>query len=112
MLLFSGLDMFIITVLTQKPQGVIMPSLYAPMTFASVLGILLFTMFLTEKKEEIDNDFKQTIKENTAKISDNTDIIDINTDRMIEISMELKEYRKKVDKLERELKEVKEKSDR
>ena len=112
MFLFSGFDMFLITVLTPNPQGVIIAnSLYAPMTFASVLGILLFAMFLTEKKEEIDDDLKQTVKENVAKISDNADIIDMNTDMINEIFVELKEYREKVDKLERELKEVKEKSD-
>jgi hypothetical protein len=58
------------------------------MTFAAVLGMLLFTMFLGEKKEEaeINDELKQTIDDNTMKISDNTDIIDLNTDRIIEIS--------------------------
>ena len=112
MLLFSGFDMFIITVLTPKPQGVIIAqSLYAPMTFASVLGILLFCIFLSEKKEEIgiNEKLKETIEENKIKISENVDIIDLNTDRIIEISQELKEYKGKVDTLENELKEIKKK---
>ena len=40
------------------------------------------------------------------KISDNTDIIDLNTDKIIEISEELKEYKEKVDRLEQEMKEI------
>lgn len=112
MFLFTGFDMFIITILTPRPNGVLIAnSLYAPMTFASVLGILLFNMFLTEKKEEIgiSEEMKETIEENTMKISENIDIIDINTDRIIEISQELKEYKSKVDTLENELKEIKKK---
>ena len=112
MLLFSGFDMFLITVLTPRPEGLLIAnSLYAPMTFASVLGIILFSIFLTEKKEEANEELKQTIMDNTTKISDNTDIINLNTDRIIEISLELKEYKEKVDKLEQELKEVKDKPD-
>ena len=111
MLLFSGFDMFLVTVLTPKPDGIIIAnSVYAPMTFANVLGIILFTMFLGEKKDEIKTeDLKETIDINTSKISDNTDIIDLNTDRIIEISKELEEYRNKVNKLEQELKEIKNK---
>jgi len=112
MLLFSGFDMFLITVLTPRPEGLLIAnSLYAPMTFASVLGIILFSIFLTEKKEEMNEELKQTIMDNTTRISDNTDIINLNTDRIIEISLELKEYKEKVDKLEQELKEVKDKPD-
>ena len=112
MLLYSGFDMFIITVLTPRPDGIIIAhSLYAPMTFASVLGILLFSMFLSEKKEKIgiSEELKETVNENTMKISENIDIIDINTDRIIEISQELNEYKSKVDTLENELKEIKKK---
>ncbi|PWB85491.1 LytS/YhcK type 5TM receptor domain-containing protein [Methanobrevibacter thaueri] len=109
MFLFSGFDMFIVTVLTPKPDGILVANaVYAPMTFAAVLGMLLFTMFLGEKKEEaeINDELKQTIDDNTMKISDNTDIIDLNTDRIIEISQELKEYKEKVDRLEQEMKEM------
>ena len=53
MFLYSGFDMFMITVLTPKDGIMIANALYAPMTFAAVLGILLFTIFLNEKKEEI-----------------------------------------------------------
>ena len=114
MFLFSGFDMFIVTVLTPKPYGIsIANAVYGPMTFAGVLGILLFTLFLNEKKEEIgiNEELKHTVEDNTAKISNNSDIIDLNTDRIIELSQELKEYKEKVDKLENELKEIKEKSD-
>ena len=112
MLLFSGFDMFLITVLTPRPEGVLIAnSLYAPMTFASVLGIILFSIFLTEKKEEVNEELKQTVMDNTTRISDNTAIINLNTDRIIEISLELKENKEKVDKLEQELKEVKDKPD-
>ncbi|WP_407391321.1 LytS/YhcK type 5TM receptor domain-containing protein [Methanobrevibacter sp.] len=101
MLLYSGFDMFLITVLTPQPDGLLIANaLYAPMTFGAVLGMLLFTMFLGEKKEEvkISEELKQTIYDNTDRISVNSDIIDINTDRIIEMSLELKEYKDKVDK--------------
>ena len=115
MLLFSGFDMFVVTILTPRPDGIIIANaVYAPMTFASVLGIVLFSMFLSEKKEEagiIDEELKQTIHENSTKISDNADIININTERIIEISMDLKEYNNKLDKLEQEVEEIKKKSD-
>ena len=110
MFLFSGFDMFVVTVLTPKPDGVIIANaVYAPMTFAAVLGILLFSMFLGEKKEEegISDELKQTIEDNSSKISDNTDIIDLNTDRIIELSKELNKYKDKVDKLEEELEKIK-----
>ena len=109
MFLFSGFDMFLVTVLTPKPEGILVANaVYAPMTFAAVLGILLFTMFLGEKKEEAETseELKQTIEDNSTKISDNTDIIDLNTDRIIEISQELEEYKEKVEKLEKEIKEL------
>lgn len=109
MFLFSGFDMFIVTVLTPKPNGILVANtVYAPMTFAAVLGMLLFTMFLGEKKEEVEisEELKQTIEDNSTKISDNIDITDLNTDRIIEISQELKEYKEKVDRLEQEMKEM------
>lgn len=112
MLLYSGFDMFLIMVLSPHPDGIIIAnSLYAPMTFGAVLGMLLFTMFLGEKKEEINisEELKQTIEDNTDQISVNTDILDINTDRIIQISQELKEYKEKVDKLEQELSDIKNK---
>ena len=114
MMLFSGFDMFLVTVLTVQPQGVIIANtLYAPMTFANVLGIMLFCLFLGEKKDEAGatEEMKKTIEDNSAKISNNSDIIDLNTDRIIELSQELKEYKEKVDKLENELKEIKSESD-
>ena len=112
MLLYSGFDMFLITILTPHPDGLMIANaLYAPMTFGAVLGMLLFTMFLGEKKEEVEisDELKQTINDNTDKISVNSDIIDINTDRIIEMSQELKEYKDKVDKLEQELSDIKNK---
>lgn len=112
MLLYSGFDMWMISVLTHHPDGLLIANaLYAPMTFAAVLGMLLFTLFLGEKKEEINSDLKQIVDENTAKISDNADIIDINTDRIIEISQELKEYKTRLEESEKELKKYKDKVD-
>lgn len=53
MFLYSGFDMFIVTLLTPRGEGIIIVNaVYAPMTFAAVLGIILFTMFLTEKKKK------------------------------------------------------------
>ena len=112
MLLFSGFDMWMISVLTRRPDGLLIANaLYAPMTFAAVLGILLFTLFLGEKKEKINDNLKQSVDENTAKISENSDIIDINTDRIIEMSQELKEYKTRSDESEKELKNYKDKVD-
>jgi LytS/YehU family sensor histidine kinase len=113
MFLFSGFDMFIVTVLTPKPDGIIIANaVYAPMTFAAVLGMLLFTMFLGEKKEEITGEeLKKAVDANADKISVNSDIIDINTDRIIEISRELKEYKNRAEESEKELKDYKDKVD-
>jgi len=72
MFLYSGFDMFMITVLTPKDGIMIANALYAPMTFAAVLGILLFTIFLNEKKEEI------RIKESIEQIDKNKEDIAIN----------------------------------
>lgn len=113
MFLYTGFDMFLVTVLIPPPEGVLIANtLYGPMTFASVRGILLFALFLAEKKEdlEISDRLKQTVGDNAAKTPDNHDTIDINEDKIIEISRELKEYKDKVDNLERELIEFKGKS--
>lgn len=112
MFLYSGFDMFLITLLTPQPDGVIIANaLYGPMTFGAVLGMLLFTMFLGEKKEEAEtsDELKQTINDNSDRISVNSELIDINTDRIIEMSQELNEYKDKVDKLEQELSDIKNK---
>lgn len=76
MFLFSGFDMFMITILTPNQGVMIANALYAPMTFASVLGILLFTIFLDEKKEE----FK--IRENIEQINQNKEDIAINRENI------------------------------
>lgn len=61
MFLYSGFDMFIVSVLTAGGGGLlIVNALYAPMTFTAVLGIILFTMFLTEKKEEASHELEKT----------------------------------------------------
>jgi hypothetical protein len=115
MLLYSGFDMFLVTVLTPRPDGVIIANtLYAPMTFGAVLGMLLFTMFLGEKKEAagISDEIKQQVNDNADRISVNSDIIDLNTDRIIEISQELKEYKNKAEESERELESYKDKVDK
>ena len=106
MFLYSGFDMFIISVLSSGGQGlVIANALYAPMTFTAVLGMLLFTMFLTEKKEEASTELEKEVRENRQDISTNMDIIDVHAERIIELSQELEEYKNKVDKLEQKLKE-------
>ena len=112
MFLFSGFDMWIISVLTPRPDGLLIANaIYAPMTFAAVLGMLLFTMFLGEKKDELNESLKQAVDENATKISDNSDIIGLNTDRIIEISRELKEYKTRASESEKELEEYKNKVD-
>ena len=111
MLLYSGFDMFLITILTTKPDGVIIANaLYAPMTFGAVLGMLLFTLFLDEKKEEaeVNGESKQT-EDNSGKISVNGNA-DTNA-KIIEISQELNEYKNKTDESKRELKAYKDKVD-
>lgn len=92
MFLYSGFDMFLITILTPQPEGIIIANtLYAPMTFAAVFGMILFTLFLDEKKEETET------KD------------DSNTDKILEMSQKLEEYKAKADETERELKEHKDK---
>lgn len=99
MFLCSGFDIVIVSILTPGGQGlVIANALYAPMTFTAVLGILLFTMFLTEKKEEALTEIKNDI-------STNIDITDAHTERIIELSRELQEYKNKLDELEQKIKE-------
>ncbi len=110
MLLYSGFDMFLIIVLTPQPDGLLIASaLYAPMTFAAVLGMLLFTLFLGEKKEEekISDEIKQTDNANTDKTPTNTRETDIDSDMLMKMSQELNEYKDKVDKLEQELNDIK-----
>ncbi len=106
-LLYSGFDMFLIVILTPRPEGVIIANaLYAPMTFGAVLGMLLFTMFLGEKKEEAEatDELKQTVNDGTDEISVNGDV---NSDMIREMSRELNEYKDKVDRLEKELSDLK-----
>ncbi len=106
MFLYTGFDMFIISVLTPGGQGLIIANaLYAPMTFTAVLGMVLFTLFLTEKKEEVSSELEKEIQQNKDDISTNSDIIDIHTERIIELSQELQEYKNKVDELEQKIKE-------
>lgn len=105
MFLYSGFEMFLITVLTPQPEGfIITKTLYLPMTFASVLGMLLFTLYLSEKKEEARKN------DDTTKISDNSEINALN-EKIIRISHELEEYKTKIDNLERELNDIKGKCD-
>ena len=116
MFLFSGFDMFIITVLTPKQGVMIANALYAPMTFASVLGILLFTIFLDEKKEEFwiretieqinqnKEDIslnKENISINRENISDNNENIVSNAEKISELSKKLKELQEELDELKK-----------
>ena len=107
MFLYSGFDMFLIVILTPRPDGVIIAnSLYAPMTFGAVLGMLLFTLFLGEKKDEAkaDDELKQTVNGSTDEILANGDV---NSEMILEMSRELNEYKDKVDRLEKELSDLK-----
>lgn len=53
MFLFSGLDMLFISALA--PNGTaIATALYGPMTFASVVGIILFTLLFNNNEKEAD----------------------------------------------------------
>ncbi len=121
MFLYSGFDMFMITVLTPKDGIMIANALYAPMTFAAVLGILLFTIFLNEKKEEIR--IKESIEQidknkediainredisinrediaiNRENISINNEIISTNAEKISELSKKLNELQEELDEL-------------
>ena len=115
MFLFSGFDMFIITVLTPKQGVMIANALYAPMTFASVLGILLFTIFLDEKKEEFwirenieqINQNKEDIALNKENISINRENISVNNENIVSNAEKISELSKKLKELQEELDELK-----
>ena len=112
MFLFSGFDMFIITVLTPKQGVMIANALYAPMTFASVLGILLFTIFLDEKKEEfwIRENIEQ-INQNKEDISINKENISVNNENIVSNAEKISELSKKLKELQEELDELKKSSE-
>lgn len=126
MFLFSGFDMFMVTVLTPQGGIGIANALYAPMTFTAVLGILLFTIFLNEKKEEVQinlqkeyidqiNRNKEDISANTENIAINTANISLNKEHIFainrhilmnantisELSDEIEELKKELDELKR-----------
>ena len=111
MFLFSGFDMFIITVLTPKQGVMIANALYAPMTFASVLGILLFTIFLDEKKEEFwirenieqINQNKEDIALNKENISINRENISVNNENIVSNSEKSSDLSKKLKELQKSL---------
>ena len=107
MFLYTGFDMFLTSVLSSSRGILIANALYAPMTFTNVLGIILFTMFLIERKEEVSTELEKEVQENRQNISTNKDIIDINTKRIIELSQEVEEYKNKTLRLEKELQELK-----
>ena len=119
MFLFSGFDMFIITVLTPKQGVMIANALYAPMTFASVLGILLFTIFLDEKKEEFwirenieqINQNKEGISINKENISINRENISVNNENIVSNAEKISELSKKLKELQEELDELKKSSE-
>ena len=119
MFLFSGFDMFIITVLTPKQGVMIANALYAPMTFASVLGILLFTIFLDEKKEEFwirenieqINQNKEDISINKENISINRENISVNNGNIVSNAEKISELSKKLKELQEELDELKKSSE-
>ena len=119
MFLFSGFDMFIITVLTPKQGVMIANALYAPMTFASVLGILLFTIFLDEKKEEFwirenieqINQNKEDIVLNKENISINRENISVNNENIVSNAEKISELSKKLKELQEELDELKKSSE-
>ena len=119
MFLFSGFDMFIITVLTPKQGVMIANALYAPMTFASVLGILLFTIFLDEKKEEFwirenieqINQNKEDIVLNKENISINKENISVNNENIVSNAEKISELSKKLKELQEELDELKKSSE-
>ena len=103
MFFYSGFEMFLLTILTPRPTGLIVASnLYGPMTFAAVLGILLFSLFLDEKKEKAESD---TDGEDKIRLmSEELEEYKIKADKTEE---ELSEYKDKVKSLEQELNEIK-----
>ena len=119
MFLFSGFDMFMIIVLTPKQGIMIANALYAPMTFASVLGIPLFTIFLDEKKEGLRirenigqiNQNKEDIVINRGEISINRDNISVNNGNINTNAEKISELSKKLNELQEELDELKKSSE-
>lgn len=92
MFLYSGFEMYLIILMVSRPEGALIANTtYAPMAFAAVIGMLLFTLFLDEKKEKLQPD------DDAAKISD--------TDRIDKLSQELEAYKSKADESERKMKE-------
>ena len=103
MFLFSGFDMFLVTVLTANGKGLLIANaLYGPMTFSAVLGIMIFKMFLTEKNDEENAQDSLESDETKPSASD-----EFNEIKIKEISKELNEYKDKVDKLEKEVNKLK-----
>ena len=119
MFLFSGFDMFMITILTPNQGVMIANALYAPMTFASVLGILLFTIFLDEKKEEFKirenieqiNQNKEDIAINREDISINRENVSVNNENIFSNAEKISELSKKLNELQDELDELKKSSE-
>lgn len=106
MFFYSGFEMFLLTILTPRPTGLIVASnLYGPMTFAAVLGILLFSLFLDEKKEKAETDTDDGDED--KKIELMSEELEEYKIKANQTEGELKEYKDKVEKLEQELNEIK-----
>ena len=89
MFLFTGFEMFLILFLT--PPDISFPfigQIYPYMLFASVIGIILFTIVIKEYKAKMDAESKEELE-------------------IEEIEVKLKEYDEKIEELENEIKELK-----
>ena len=69
MFLFTGFDMFLINILTNEQISIpIINTVYPPMLFASVIGILIFSILVEEQKEDDDESINSIITKQNEKI--------------------------------------------
>ena len=72
MFLYTGFDMFLIYTLTDNNISIpIINNAYPPMVFAGVLGIVIFSMIIEERKRtdsDDEKDIKQVLEEYDEKI--------------------------------------------
>ena len=69
MFLFVGFDMFLINLLTNESVSIpLINTTYPPMLFASVLGIILFSMIIAERNDYEKDDINSIIEKQNEKI--------------------------------------------
>lgn len=89
MFLFTGFEMLLVLLLTPPKISLsFIGDLYPYMLFASIIGIILFTIVFKETKVKMDTESKEELE-------------------IEEIEIKLKEYDKKIEELENEIRELK-----